>query len=896
MIKIDDLQFLQIGVQGENKARKFQFDMTSWVEELEADHVSGYTFGLVFKPYNSNNKYPLETTYDATTKVLTWQVGNNATQTPGVGYTEIRAQESTSGLVKKTRIVPTSVEESLSGNETTPPSPETEWVTNVLNAKTAAEAAQDAAEDAQEAAETARDAAQAAAGNFQDLSATVTGLDEGATPTVTVTHSSGGYYNLAFGIPKGDTGDPAPSDEVGPAVAAYLATVITNPDSPPLDRTLSYNTSAAPADMVGSLKSAVSNLVVTSSAELNKIIRRLYIPSSITADLTTINRITVFNGYSNLYGFRAYNSSNTKLLDFTKSSNFTGLAKVSNMIADIGDLTSIDGTSKNYYCTVNGSVKDQTQLVGEYNEFESDVKHRIAPEFSSSVAYNAGEYVWYNNSLQKFVKAHSAGSYDSSEMAAVSSGISYDLYNIAVMFALPYDATSTYAVGDYCTIQNKYLYRCKTAITTAETFNSSHWDRIFLTNVVKEVHGVIKYMAVSTNPMVNRIIKRLYIPSSASVDISTITRATFYNGFVASAGASPMYGYRLFAGNTKVVDFVVTNNSISGYETNSAGCYTEIGDLSLISGTSETLYCSIYPFVLDENGIITDYHESKNAKNNTAFGTYSPSAQASQGQNTGETVTVMSYNVAHYNNDESGVIIPDGKIHNIIKGISEINADFVCVQEDSEYIDSNNVRKAGEYLYYPQYPNSIAKSQCTVKSKKSADNNTSGTVVYSNGRWLSYGVFTIGTKKLLVCSTHPVANYNDTGTDSEDSIAARLTQYTELFKWIAGTIDLDDSVSGSAVHVPTHTHVVIGMDANTLTASDRTNLAGLASDYNCVMGNGGRIGWVKTARNRFEWYSLDNIIVSENIIINSFESMTEKYSDMYSDHVPVVAELTLLGS
>ena len=41
------------------------------------------------------------------------------------------------------------------------------------------------------------------------------------------------------------------------AANTYLATVITNPSSPPLDRSLSSSSSAAPADLVGNLKSAL---------------------------------------------------------------------------------------------------------------------------------------------------------------------------------------------------------------------------------------------------------------------------------------------------------------------------------------------------------------------------------------------------------------------------------------------------------------------------------------------------------------------------------------------------------------------------------------------------------------------------------------------------------------
>lgn len=57
-----------------------------------------------------------------------------------------------------------------------------------------------------------------------------------------------------------DIGKVTPNEEqTQNAVNAYLRTVITNPNSPPLDRTLSSNVSAAPADMVGALKSAIIN-------------------------------------------------------------------------------------------------------------------------------------------------------------------------------------------------------------------------------------------------------------------------------------------------------------------------------------------------------------------------------------------------------------------------------------------------------------------------------------------------------------------------------------------------------------------------------------------------------------------------------------------------------------
>ena len=48
-----------------------------------------------------------------------------------------------------------------------------------------------------------------------------------------------------------------------------------------------------------------------------------------------------------------------------------------------------------------------------------------------------------------------------------------------------YDSTSTYEIGDFCIYNNK-LYRCITAISTAEAFTPSHWEE---TSVAEELQG-----------------------------------------------------------------------------------------------------------------------------------------------------------------------------------------------------------------------------------------------------------------------------------------------------------------------------------------------------------------------------------------------------------------------
>lgn len=59
---------------------------------------------------------------------------------------------------------------------------------------------------------------------------------------------------------------------------------------------------------------------------------------------------------------------------------------------------------------------------------------------------------------------------------AISSGAVYTIKEqINANTADKYDSTATYAVDDYC-IYNDVLYKCTTAITTAESFDSTKWS------------------------------------------------------------------------------------------------------------------------------------------------------------------------------------------------------------------------------------------------------------------------------------------------------------------------------------------------------------------------------------------------------------------------------------
>lgn len=136
IFKVEDLQYLQIGMQGENDAVRIGIDMSSWVEELHERYPNPH-FHLLYKPQGENHALPMVTSYDPETKILTWEVTLSATYIEGVGTTEARALNlPDNGLLKKSRVIPTLVEESVTGIEGGKvPAPYEDWVNYVLTVK-----------------------------------------------------------------------------------------------------------------------------------------------------------------------------------------------------------------------------------------------------------------------------------------------------------------------------------------------------------------------------------------------------------------------------------------------------------------------------------------------------------------------------------------------------------------------------------------------------------------------------------------------------------------------------------------------------------------------------------------------------------------------------------------
>lgn len=346
MFEIDKMpSSIDIGYTGETCFRDIKIDMSAWMEKMP----TGVPSIIHIRPWETKeDAYIAATTF--ADNILTWVITDADLGTQeGEGEMQIwLEEEENDSIIKRGKSikVTTKVIEAADDPAEDPPAPQQGWITQMtalkdatVEAAEAAEDAQEAAEDAQAAAEDARDAAQAAAGDFQGLTASVEGLAAGADPTIEVTHSQGGLYHMAFGIPKGDKGDTGyPTDA---QVATAISAVVTNPDSPPLDRTLSSNVSAAPADMVGDLKSAVDDIFIDNKTS--------------TSDITVFDQGYVINpntGVVSSAGANTYYASTRKPFVVSAGERYTisCLMRYSNAVVAFYDnsdvfISSIPGTA-----------------------------------------------------------------------------------------------------------------------------------------------------------------------------------------------------------------------------------------------------------------------------------------------------------------------------------------------------------------------------------------------------------------------------------------------------------------------------------------------------------------------------------------------------------------------
>lgn len=250
---------------------------------------------------------------------------------------------------------------------------------------------------------------------------------------------------------------------------------------------------------------------------------------------------------------------------------------------------------------------------------------------------------------------------------------------------------------------------------------------------------------------------------------------------------------------------------------------------------------------------------------------YGHVANTSSVENVGTAINVLSYNVGVYNNGNTSSkgfndADFDEKVLNLKRFVMTVNADFMGLQEDTPNVDKAQTKDGHSWLYKPMYPfkNTLGGSSIYSKANasKSGSRNNS-----TNGRYMAWCEYTINGKKLLLVCMHP----------SPDTTEHRTAEYNDLFTFVNGR---------------TWDWCVVCGDMNSIEASDRESLKALCATNNFTMANGGYLGWLVTTPYP---RSLDNILVSQNCIINSVKVWSDWASELNSDHYPITANITLLN-
>ena len=135
-------------------------------------------------------------------------------------------------------------------------------------------------------------------------------------------------------------------------------------------------------------------------------------------------------------------------------------------------------------------LNSNTDLIEQYLGRTQDM---IAPLYDDTATYDVGDIVTYESNLYKCITAIStAETFDPTKWEATTA--SEDILTLQnVQGYDEYDETQTYAVGDYA-IYNNIVYECTTAVTTAEPFDSTKWTATSIEQIIGGVKGDISQL------------------------------------------------------------------------------------------------------------------------------------------------------------------------------------------------------------------------------------------------------------------------------------------------------------------------------------------------------------------------------------------------------------------
>lgn len=188
---------------------------------------------------------------------------------------------------------------------------------------------------------------------------------------------------------------------------------------------------------------------------------------------------------------------------------------------------------------------------------------------------------------------------DGTTYATAGDAVRGQVDELSAAMATDYSAASTYEVGDYCWYSGA-LYRCTTAITTAEAWTAGHWIQAVLASDLKDDLGYGKNVTLAgywdeswTSGIGGNIYKSDTIVVPAGATIKTIS---YYSNVPSSNG----YIYILDSNNKILYKYNGTSGSSIGWESVTINKTFNVDVYVAVSGFSTAFTYSI--------GVQSDYY------------------------------------------------------------------------------------------------------------------------------------------------------------------------------------------------------------------------------------------------------------------------------------------------
>ena len=243
-------------------------------------------------------------------------------------------------------------------------------------------------------------------------------------------------------------------------------------------------------------------------------------------------------------------------------------------------------------------------------------------------------------------------------------------------------------------------------------------------------------------------------------------------------------------------------------------------------------------------------------------------------------IRVIQYNAGKFNMgfDHSTPKIADieEKIINYRNFLADVNADFIFMQEYTQYMDKDDEYKTDDTLFDPIYLYKSYYEHEVMAFGQHKMNKSRFTYLHTSGDNPAYAIVSeciINGKLVAVVS----GVLNSSAPQGIDHVQQGIRALTKLTNQILNRYD----------------YAIVGMDCNCLSQSEATDFLTFMENKGYRAGNWAYLGYKDTYNLSSQQYkAIDNVFVKGNMKVVNF-TVPDVYADLASDHFPVIVDIRM---